>query len=176
MNFNTIILALTIFTLPSFCNAQRQDTNAHCNDKKFNKRVNQLLQYSVPTIDVDELKAEQKEVYLFDTRELEEYKVSHIEGAKYLGYDKFDADRIGDIPKDANIVVYCSVGYRSEKIGKKLKKMGYTNVHNLYGSIFEWINRGYDVVDENGKKTDKIHTYNKKWSQWVKLKKAEKVW
>lgn len=176
MNINTIFFALSIFTLPTFCNGQKSDSNAHCNDKKFNKRVDQLLSYSVPTLDVDSLKAEQQDVYIFDTREPEEYEVSHIAGAKYLGYNKFDASLLGDLPKDAKIVVYCSVGYRSEKIGKKLKKMGYTNVYNLYGSIFEWINRGYDVVDKNGEKTEKIHTYNKKWSQWVKYKKAEKIW
>ncbi len=176
MNFNTILFALSIFTLPTFCNAQVQKSDAHCNDKKFNKRVNQLLKYSIPTMDVDQLKKEQKDVYIFDTRELEEYKVSHIEGAQYLGYDTFDPSRLGEIPKDSKIIVYCSVGYRSEKIGNKLKKLGYTNVYNLYGSIFEWINRGYDVVDQNGGKTNKIHTYNKKWSQWVKNKKAEKIW
>ena len=176
MKFYSILLAFSIFALPHFCTAQKSNSDAHCMNKKFNKRVNQLLRFSVPTIDVDDLKKVQKEVHIFDTREMAEYKVSHIEGAQYLGYDDFDASRIGALDKDAKIVVYCSVGYRSEKIGDKLKKLGYTNVRNLYGSIFEWINRGYPVVDSNNKITKKVHTYNKKWSQWVEESKADKTW
>lgn len=81
-----------------------------------------------------------------------------------------------DIPKDAKIVLYCSVGYRSEKIGEKLQKMGYTDVNNLFGSLFEWVNRGYKVVDKDGNETQKVHTYNKDWSQWVDETKAKKTW
>ena len=42
---------------------------------------------------------------------------------------------------------------RSEKIGKKLLDMGYTNVKNLYGSIFEWANQGNILVDQKGSET-----------------------
>ena len=72
--------------------------------------------------------------------------------------------------------MYCSIGYRSEKVGEELKKMGFKNVYNLYGSIFEWVNQGNEVVDENEKVTEKVHTYNKRWSKWIEDGKAEKVW
>jgi len=54
--------------------------------------------------------------------------------------------------------------------------MGYKNVYNLYGSIFEWVNDGNEVVDKNNKPTDEVHTYNKKWSKWVEEGKAKKIW
>ena len=43
----------------------------------------------------------------------------------------------GNIIKDKNkpIVVYCTTGFRSEEAYKKLKKIGYTNVYNLYGGL-----------------------------------------
>jgi len=93
-----------------------------------------------------------------------------------MGYDDYDGDLLNEVPKDTPIVVYCSIGYRSEKIGEKIQKLGFTKVYNLYGSIFEWVNQDNPVVDSNNKPTDKVHTYNKKWSKWVQDGKAVKVW
>jgi 3-mercaptopyruvate sulfurtransferase SseA len=66
------------------------------------------------------------------------------------------------------------VGYRSGKIGEKLKKMGFTNVYNLYGGIFEWKNRGYEVHNNQNSVTDSVHAYNRAWS--VFLRKGVKVY
>ena len=145
-------------------------------NKAFDQELTRLLSFSVPTIGVEELRDIQDEVYIFDAREEEEYLASHIKGARYLGYQNFKGQRLADVPKNAKVVVYCSVGYRSEKIGEKLQKLGFTNVNNLYGSIFEWVNRGYPVIGQDGEPTQKIHTYNAKWSQWVDNGEAEKVW
>lgn len=142
----------------------------------FDKKVSSLLSFSVPLIGVEELNNIQSEVHIFDAREEEEYKVSHIPGATFLGYNDFDPQVLQSVSKNDTVVVYCSVGYRSEKIGEKLKKLGYTQVYNLYGSLFEWANHNYPLVDKNGKPTKKIHTYNRNWSKWVEEGKAEKVW
>ncbi len=141
-------------------------------DSEFDEMLNDLLSFSVPYVTVDELKALDG-ACLLDTRELEEYEVSHIPNAEYIGYNTFDESALENIPKEQTIVVYCSVGYRSEKIGERLKKMGYKNVYNLYGSIFEWVNEGNEVIDKDGT-TTKVHTYNKQWSKW--LEKGEKVY
>lgn len=143
---------------------------------EFDQKLSQLLNFSVPLIGVSELKDIQREVYIFDTREWDEYQVSHIKGASYLGYDNFDKNRLKNVPKDATIVLYCSVGYRSEKIGNKLKQLGYYKVFNLYGSIFEWVNQGNPIVDMNGNATNRLHTYNKAWSKWVEPGKVKKTW
>ncbi|MBU0695313.1 MAG: rhodanese-like domain-containing protein, partial [Bacteroidetes bacterium] len=82
-------------------------------------------------------------------------------------YIWFDMRKVYDIPKDAIVVVYCSVGYRSEKIAEKLIHDGYKNVFNLYGGIFEWGNEGNPIYKDNGIQTTEIHTYNKKWAKWV---------
>jgi len=172
--FGLILLSLLVFNSGCFAQAP---ANVNVQNPKFNNRLELLLSFSVPVIDVNDL-AETKDNYLLlDAREMEEYEVSHIEGAEYIGYDYPRFEMLNDIPKDQPIVLYCSIGYRSEKLGEKLKKQGFTNVQNLYGSIFEWTNEGLPLVDKNGKPTDKIHTYNKKWSKWVKKSdKVEKVW
>ncbi|MCE2613210.1 rhodanese-like domain-containing protein [Flavobacteriaceae bacterium D16] len=130
---------------------------------------------SVPYIQVSEL-AKEGELTLLDTRESEEFKVSHLENAKWVGYDQFDIDLFLSRYPDKNkpLVVYCSIGVRSEDIGEQLLEAGYTNVQNLYGGIFEWKNKGYPVVDTQEEITEKVHAYSKYWGKL--LTNAEKVY
>jgi rhodanese-related sulfurtransferase len=130
----------------------------------------------VPVISVKDAFLKKSEVIFLDAREIQEYDISHIPESRYIGYDKFKIENIKDIPKDKKIVVYCSIGYRSEIIATKMKEAGYKNVYNLYGSIFEWANNNYTLADKKGKTTNRIHTFNKKWSQWVLNPDFEKIW
>ena len=81
---------------------------------------------SVPYITVEELQANENYIFL-DARESKEFNVSHIKNAINVGFENFDAKKISSIllDKKATIVVYCSIGVRSEKIGEKLLKLGY---------------------------------------------------
>lgn len=112
-------------------------------------------------------------VYL-DAREKEEFDVSHIKGAIYVGYDDFDISDLPDIKDKTTIIVYCSVGYRSEKIAEELIKNGYSQTKNLYGGIFDWVNKGYPVYDNSNQETKKVHAYNESWGKW--LLKGDKVY
>lgn len=104
---------------------------------------------------------------ILDTRELAEYKVSHLPGAIHVGYDAFSENRLADLDKNKPVIVYCSIGYRSERIGEKLLKMGFTDVQNLYGGIFWWKYMGLPIVDQQEAPTEKVHTYNRRWGQWL---------
>lgn len=137
-------------------------------EQEFDQMAERMATGDVNDMSVEELLEQQGEIYLLDAREKKEYQISHIAGAKWVGYDNFKMKRIKDLPKDAKIVTYCSVGYRSERIGEKLQKAGFTNVYNLKGSIFKWINEGHPVVDEKNEPTTKVHGYDKKWGKWVK--------
>lgn len=148
----------------------------HARNPKFDREIAAWLRFTVPAIDVDSLrKMPPGSVYILDAREPGEYAVSHIEGAVNSGYNHFDQTLLDSMDKTRPVVVYCSIGYRSEKIAQKLQKAGFANVSNLYGSIFEWVNRGYPVVDASGQPTARIHTYNKKWGRWVEYPGCEKV-
>ncbi len=111
-------------------------------------------------------KLENENVVILDIRSDEEFGVSHIEGAQLVDYENFDIEDLASIDKEAEIIVYCSVGYRSERVGEKLIDRGYQNVNNLYGGIFQWKNTDYQVVNDNGT-TDSVHTYNRSWSKWL---------
>ena len=127
--------------------------------KKFNKE-------SVPYIYVSELTTAENTV-LLDTRKKEEYTVSHLKNAIWVGYKKFELDAVDHHIPDKNtpIIVYCSIGVRSENIGEKLQRAGYTNVKNLYGGIFEWKNQGNPVFNAKSIETDSIHAFNKHWGK-----------
>ncbi len=130
---------------------------------------------SVPYIYVEEI-TNLAHYVLLDTRAPEEFAVSHLKGASWVGYAHFEASAVLKkvAEKDAPIVVYCSIGARSEEIGEKLVALGYTNVKNLYGGIFEWKNKGNAVFDPQGEETKKVHAFDKEWGKL--LKKGKKVY
>ncbi|NEU07825.1 rhodanese-like domain-containing protein [Flavihumibacter sp. R14] len=141
---------------------------AQIHNPEFKAVLDKGYRHTVPLISVEEFKALDKHnLYILDAREAEEYSVSHLKNARSVGYFWFDMRHVYDIPYDARVVVYCSVGFRSEKIAEKLLKAGYQNVYNLYGSIFEWVNQGNPVYQSSGVQTSEIHGYNKKWSRWI---------
>jgi rhodanese-related sulfurtransferase len=144
--------------------------------KKLSKLLKQQNTESIPYISVETLQNESKDIILLDSREEKEFKTSHLKNAIYVGYDFFNLDSVQSKLKNKNskIVVYCSLGVRSEDVAEKLKKAGYSNVYNLYGGIFEWKNNDLEVLNLNEKPTDSIHIYSKAWSKW--LKKGVKVY
>ncbi len=167
-----IIIALLLI-LSGFVTFKNLRAQVHVDSASYDIMLSTLLSHSVNEISVDEAAVDSTAVFI-DTRELAEYNVSHIEHAIWVGYDDFDANRLKDVEKNARLIIYCSVGYRSEKITEKLIQLGFTNISNLYGGIFEWVNNCYPVVDTNGNQTSKVHAYSSKWGIW--LNKGEKVY
>ncbi len=148
--------------------------NGQIQNKKYAATLNTLLSHSVNEVSVEDFAESKDDYIILDAREKKEYVVSKIEGAKYVGFKDFDMRVVDEFDKNAKIIVYCSVGYRSEKIAEKLKEASYSVVSNLYGGIFEWKNQGHDVVGADNRITQKIHAYDKIWGIW--LDKGEKVY
>lgn len=144
--------------------------------ESLSELLNKFNKETVPYVSVEELAMPKTNAILLDAREPKEYEVSHLKNAICVGYDNFKLKKVKkDVPnKDTPIIVYCSLGIRSETIAAKLKKAGYTNVRNLYGGIFEWKNKDFTVFNSKEKETDSIHTFSKEWSKW--LKKGEKIY
>ena len=108
-----IILTIAFLFSVSYCFAQ----------KTLDALLNQYNTQSIPYISVQELRMLQlnSDIAILDSREQNEYEVSHIDGATFIGFNKFSADDISEEIKDKNapIIVYCSLGIRSEEIGEK---------------------------------------------------------
>ena len=99
-----------------------------------------LRNMQIYDITMQELKNKQNNgAIIVDVRSSQEYDEGHIcrainipEYKINFKIDKFLQD------KEKEIVVYCSSGIRSKDAYKKLKKIGYKNVYNLYGGIDNW--------------------------------------
>lgn len=163
---NILLILSILVSIISFSQGKRQS---------YHDMLKTYYKNTITTIQPSELykKILKKEkMYILDTREDVEYKVSSIKGAIKVGYDKFDIKSTNSFDKNATIIVYCTIGARSETIGEKLKKDGFKNVYNLYGGLVYWKNQGYPVVDKTGKTTQNIHVYSQEWGKWLKKGKA----
>lgn len=119
----------------------------------------------VAWVTVDELRAFD-DVVLLDARMLEEFAVSHLEGASRIDPDHPNL-RALRVPRDARVVVYCSVGWRSAAIADRLRRAGYARVYNLDGGIFEWANRGLPVV-RGGERVLAVHPFDATWGRLLR--------
>lgn len=131
---------------------------------------------SIEYIRTNELKQKLEKgesLYLLDTRAKQEYEISHFKDAIWVGYKSFEESKVKNLDRNTLVVVYCSIGVRSEQIGEKLKELGFTNIKNLYGGIFDWSNKGYPIY-QNKEETDTVHGFNKFWSKF--LTKAKTVY
>lgn len=144
---------------------------AQTSPQEYYQMLENMYRKSIPLIQPAEV---EDHAIILDTREMNEYVVSHIPGSRLVPYESFRLGALEDLDKDATIVVYCSVGYRSERIGEKLLAAGFSKVYNLYGGIFNWLYTGGEIVNMNNEPTLSIHTYNKTWSQWCLT--GDKIW
>lgn len=72
---------------------------------------------------------------LVDVRTPGEFGGGHAEGARNIPVDEIEA-RMGEIPRDKTVVVYCASGRRSASAASVLSRAGYT-VRDL-GPLSAW--------------------------------------
>ena len=99
------------------------------------------------------------DVVFIDTRKPAEMKVSMLPHAitqkEFLSHPEKYAGK--------TVVGYCTVSYRSGVFAREMDEKG-ISVRNLEGGILAWTLEGGKVYDENGKETNRIHVYGKKWN------------
>ena len=165
-------LLLLIFGCTKACGQQ-----TIAGQSSYNAMLTALYKNTVPTISTQQLATTQQQqtessscFLLLDTREITEYNVSHLPNAIFAGYNNdFEtyASLLASTPKNQTIILYCSIGYRSERIGEKLLQNGFTNVYNLWGGLFAWANEQRPLVQASGKKTNQVHPYSNQWGIWL---------
>ena len=83
-------------------------------------------------------------LYLLDVRTPQEFQQARIAGAQLIPIDQV-MQRVGELPQNRPILVYCAVGSRSAQVFSFLARRGYTEVYNLDGGIYAWAAKGYPV-------------------------------
>ena len=101
---------------------------------------------------------------LLDARAEKEFAVSRLPNAQHAADETQALAVLNAQPKDAPVVVYCSIGYRSSALAQKLKARGYTNVQNLEGSIFMWANEGR-LLKRGAETVSVVHPFDEKWGR-----------
>ena len=91
-------------------------------------------------INMQELKEKQKNgAIIVDVRSSQEYDEGHINNAINIPYYEIK-NKVNNVFKNKNqeIVLYCQTGFRSKQAYKKLIKLKYKNVYDLYGGLEKW--------------------------------------
>lgn len=94
---------------------------------------------------------DKKKMVLLDTRVASVWQRAHIEGAIPFPYYTELEGHLVDLPKDVQIVGYCSCPRAAtEHVIEQLRELGYNKTAVLYEGIFGWMNFGYPVMRAEG--------------------------
>ncbi|MBP9712615.1 MAG: sulfurtransferase [Sterolibacterium sp.] len=74
---------------------------------------------------------------LVDVREPWEFALCHIDGAMAMPINSIPS-RCGELDADAETVLICHHGQRSQQIALFLERQGFTQVTNLAGGVADW--------------------------------------
>jgi molybdopterin/thiamine biosynthesis adenylyltransferase/rhodanese-related sulfurtransferase len=78
-----------------------------------------------------------EEILLIDVREPFEWQIARLPNARLIPLGTLVA-ATPDLPREANVVVYCHHGQRSEMAARHLLMSGFRRVRNLTGGIDRW--------------------------------------
>ncbi len=84
-------------------------------------------------------------VILVDIREIQEVNAAKIPGSVHVPRSHLESRIEAQVPRDANVVLYCASGNRSVLSADTLQRMGYSNVASMSGGIRGWADAGGDV-------------------------------
>lgn len=91
-----------------------------------------IISGSMPIVTWREMREQKEEVLLIDVRTPEEYAFGTITGAVNIPLGEL-RDRLPEIPKEKNVVLFCAVGLRGYLALRILAGHGYKNMWNLSG-------------------------------------------
>jgi rhodanese-related sulfurtransferase len=84
-------------------------------------------------------------VFLLDVRTPQEYQQAHLEGAVLIPIDQVEK-RLGEIPRNKPILVYCAVGARSKPVAGFLAEKGFKNIYHMSDGIIGWYRNGFPIA------------------------------
>lgn len=84
-------------------------------------------------------------VTLLDVRDPQEVNVCKIPGAVAISRGNLESKIEAQVPRDAQVIIYCASGNRSVFATETMHQMGYANVASMAGGIRRWIELGGEV-------------------------------
>ena len=152
-----VLSAVAFFCLLFFFTYSVMAT-ADSNIDKLEKVYQKLLPKFKEAVEIRIDQLSTHEVVFVDVREAEERRVSMIPGA--IGVDEFL--KASTRYQNAQLVAYCTIGFRSGKFAIKLRKQGF-DVKNLKGGVLAWAHAGKLFKTATGVETKRVHVYDDDW-------------
>jgi rhodanese-related sulfurtransferase len=113
------VKTLIVFLLFIVCSAQKAKTTL--SPKEFNTKYKST-----------------RNAILLDVRTEDEVKKGALSNAKNIVYDDSFGSKLGGLPKDVPIFVYCKGGVRSAKAAEILEAKGFKEIYQLKGGLDAW--------------------------------------
>ncbi len=104
-----------------------------------------------------------KPLTILDVRDANEFEVSHLEGAL-----RYKEGLLENLDPKSPILVYCTVGVRSNKLAKTLRELGFNEIIELQDGLIGWSNAQLPLVNSANQSTDSIHVYNQYFGNLLK--------
>ena len=82
-----------------------------------------------------------------DVRNASERARKRVDGSLHIPLGRL-SERVGEVPADRAVIVYCAGGYRSSIAASLLQRSGRTHVSEIAGGIGAWEGAGLPVVAE----------------------------
>jgi rhodanese-related sulfurtransferase len=97
----------------------------------------------ISPLDYVDLFVDDSAYVLIDVRTPEEFDTGHITGAINIAVEDL-TERLGEVPGDQPVIVYCRSGNRSATAARFLIEAGYSPVYDL-GGIRAWVAQGLPI-------------------------------
>mgnify|MGYP003624507056 CR=1 FL=1 len=77
------------------------------------------------------------DILLIDIRESHELAQGGIDNSIHIPMGQIP-EKMGTLPKDKDLIVFCHLGYRSKQVRRYLQKSGFHRTAHLKGGINRW--------------------------------------
>ena len=116
------------------------------------EHADNLQEYEISPSEVVQKVQSNEDVILLDVRSLAEYEEIHLENARLLPVEELSQQSLTDIGlglnmKDAEIIIYCRGGARSQVAYNLMQSLGYTNLTVVAGGMIHWEEDGYPLTE-----------------------------
>jgi adenylyltransferase/sulfurtransferase len=81
-----------------------------------------------------------EDVFILDVRNPEEFAICRIPGSTLVPLPALP-QRLGELPRERELIVHCKSGVRSAKAIALLREQGFTRLTNLKGGILAWADK-----------------------------------
>jgi hydroxyacylglutathione hydrolase len=99
---------------------------------------------TVPQVGVAALAASRDQRIVLDVRDDSEWAGGHLPGARHIPLGRLP-ERLGELPRDADLVVHCQSGSRSSIAASLLLADGFARLANLTPGFAGWLSAGMPV-------------------------------